>query len=80
MQSNPVYVYILHTLDQIESSSFIYPFLLSFLQDQNEIFILVLSLFDLIPFLFHFPIKGGNFLTLSFKPLVSSTIFFLILF
>ena len=25
-----------------------------FLQDQNEIFILVLSLFDLIPFLFHF--------------------------
>ena len=26
-----------------------------FLQDQNEIFILVLSLFDLIPFLFHFP-------------------------
>ena len=26
------------------------------------------------------PVKGGNFLTLSFKPLVSSTIFFLILF
>ena len=25
-----------------------------FLQDQNEIFIFVLSLFDLIPFLFHF--------------------------
>ena len=66
-----------------------------FLQDQNEIFILVLSLFDLIPFFilisfsfffsFSFfwsildhPVKGGNFLPLSFKPLVSSTIFFLI--
>ena len=40
------------------SSSFLFSSLLSvfalFLQDQNEIFILVLSLFDLIPFLFHF--------------------------
>ena len=31
-----------------------YPFCSLFLQYQNEIFILVLSLFDLIPFLFHF--------------------------
>ena len=41
------------------SSSFLFSSLLSvfcslFLQDQNEIFILVLSLFDLISFLFHF--------------------------
>ena len=31
-------------------------------------------LFWSYPFLFHFPVKGGNFLPLSFKPLVSSTI------
>ena len=37
-------------------------------------------LFWSYPFLFHFPVKGGNFLPLSFKPLVSSTIFILISF
>ena len=34
---------------------FFFRFCSLFFQDQNEIFILVLSLFDLIPFLFHFP-------------------------
>ena len=62
------------------SSSLLSAFALSFSKTKNEIFILVLFLFDLIPFLFHFPVKGGNFLPLSFKPLVSSTIFFLISF
>ena len=52
---------------RIHTCDLLFPFLLSsllfffslirfyslFLQDQNEIFILVLSLFDLIPFLFH---------------------------
>ena len=60
--SNPYKTLDFHTYDLL------FPFLLSsllfffslirfcslFLQDQNEIFILVLSLFDLIPFLFHF--------------------------
>ena len=32
-------------------------------------------LFWSYPFFFHFPVKGGNFLPLSFKPLVSSTSF-----
>ena len=55
-----------HTI--IHTCNLLFPFLLSsllfffslirfyslFLQDQNEIFILVISLFDLIPFLFHF--------------------------
>ena len=34
---------------------FFFRFCSLFFQDQNELFILVLSLFDLIPFLFHFP-------------------------
>ena len=34
---------------------FFFRFCSLFFQDQNEIFFLVLSLFDLIPFLFHFP-------------------------
>ena len=64
--SNPYKTLDFHT--RIHACDILFPFLLSsllfffslirfcslFLQDQNEIFILVLSLFDLIPFLFHF--------------------------
>ena len=64
--SNPYKTLDFHT--RIHTYDLLFPFLLSsllfffslirfcslFLQDQNEIFILVLSLFDLIPFLFHF--------------------------
>ena len=64
--SNPYKTLDFHT--RIHTSDLLFPFLLSsflfffslirfcslFLQDQKEIFILVLSLFDLIPFLFHF--------------------------
>ena len=64
--SNPYKTLDFHT--RIHTCDLLFPFLLSsllfffslirfcplFLQDQNEIFILVLSLFDLIPFLFHF--------------------------
>ena len=62
--SNPYKTLDFHT--RIHTCDLLFPFLLSsllfffslirfcslFLQDQNEIFILVLSLFDLIPFLF----------------------------
>ena len=64
--SNPYKTLDFHT--RIHTCDLLFPFLLSsllfffslipfcslFLQDQNEIFILVLSLFDFIPFLFHF--------------------------
>ena len=64
--SNSYKTLYFHTI--IHTCDLLFPFLLSsllfffslirfcslFLQDQNEIFILVLSLFDLIPFLFHF--------------------------
>ena len=66
--SNPYKTLDFHTI--IHTCDILFPFLLTsllfffflslirfcslFLQDQNEIFILVLSLFDLIPFLFHF--------------------------
>ena len=64
--SNPYKILDFHTI--IHTCDLLFPFLLSsllfffslirfyslFLQDQNEIIILVLSLFDLIPFLFHF--------------------------
>ena len=60
-----------------------------FLQGQNEILFWSYPYLILSPFYFPFslfwsildhPVKGGNFLTLSFKPLVSSTIVFLISF
>ena len=64
--SNPYKTLDFHS--RIHTRDLIFPFLLPslffffslirfcslFLQDQSEIFILVLSLFDLIPFLFHF--------------------------
>ena len=64
--SNPYKTLDFH--NRIHTCDLLFPFILSsllfffslirfcslFLQDQNEIFILVLSLFDLIPFLFHF--------------------------
>ena len=84
---NPRHVSILkfHTYDLL------FPFLLSsflFSSSSSSFLFSSLSLsktkmrylFWSYPFLFHFPVKGGNFLPLSFKPLVSSTIFILISF
>ena len=84
----PKHIYMSHTYDLL------FPFLLSsfLFSSSSSSSVFALSFFKtkmsylfwsslyLILSPFYFTFQGGNFLPLSFKPLVSSTIFFLILF
>ena len=65
------------------SSSFLFSSLLSVFAlsfSKTKMRYLFWSYLYLILFPFYFTFQGGNFLPLSFKPLISSTIFFLISF